>query len=128
MTVANNPKLAEIENETADLDPLDVYVNCEPCVMCAAALSNLGSVRSVFYGCSNPRFGGCGTVLDVQALLNTANGSNDKLGGGGCVEAVNRRIVFSGGHRAEEAVSILKDFYKGENPNAPEDKRKPSRP
>ena len=43
-----------------------VYVNCEPCVMCASALNNDAlKVKAVFYGCSNPRFGGCGTVLDV---------------------------------------------------------------
>ena len=80
-------------------DTVDVYVNVEPCVMCAAALSNLSAVRNVFYGCKNPRFGGCGTVLDVQGLLNT---SVDTGGGGdvgGCGEAANRRIVFSGGHR-----------------------------
>jgi len=32
-----------------------------------------------------------------------------------------------GGFRAEEAVELLKEFYAGENPNAPEDKRKPKR-
>ena len=33
--------------------------------MCAAALSALG-IRRAFYGCSNPIFGGCGTVLPVN--------------------------------------------------------------
>lgn len=33
----------------------------------------------------------------------------------------------SKGHRAEEAVELLKEFYKGENPHAPEEKRKPRR-
>ena len=49
--------------------PIDVYVNVEPCVMCACALSKIPSVRSVFFGCRNPRFGGCGTVLNVQKIL-----------------------------------------------------------
>ena len=35
--------------------------------------------------------------------------------------------LVSAGHRAEEAVLQLKEFYKGENPNAPEEKRKPAR-
>lgn len=103
---------------------IDVYVNVEPCVMCASALSKLNCVRCVFYGCRNPRFGGCGTVLNVQQLLisdSSASQSPEE-------DSSNQKIFFSGGHRAEEAVSLLKEFYKGENPNAPEDKRKPSRP
>ena len=42
----------------------DVYVTVEPCVMCAAALVQLG-VRSATYGVANQRFGGCGSVLNV---------------------------------------------------------------
>jgi len=103
---------------------IDVYVNVEPCVMCAAALSKLDSIRSVFYGCRNPRFGGCGTVLNVQHLLTSSTAD--------CLrpeeDSSNCHIFLSGGHRAEEAIALLKEFYKGENPNAPEDKRKPSRP
>ena len=38
-----------------------------------------------------------------------------------------RDTIISGGHRGDEAVALLKDFYKGENPNAPEEKRKPKR-
>ena len=94
-----------------EFNDIDVYVNVEPCIMCAAALHKV-KVRSVFYGCHNPRFGGCGTVLNVEQLLASVSESG---------------IHYSGGHRAEEAVDLLKNFYKGENPNAPEDKRKPSR-
>lgn len=43
-----------------------LVVTCEPCIMCAAALSLLGLTRIV-YGCRNPRFGGCGSVLAVDA-------------------------------------------------------------
>jgi len=42
-----------------------LYVTCEPCIMCAAALAIL-KIRDVVYGCSNDRFGGCGSVLDVR--------------------------------------------------------------
>ncbi len=74
--------------------------------MCASALQQL-QVGAIFYGCANPRFGGCGSVVDVFRL--------------------DRGIpapLLSGGHRAEEAVQMLREFYKGENPHAPEEKRK----
>ena len=40
-------------------------MTCEPCIMCAAALSLLRLQRVVF-GCANERFGGCGSVLAVH--------------------------------------------------------------
>lgn len=83
---------------------VSVYVTVEPCGMCADALGQL-CVDSVIYGCSNDRFGGCGSVIDVPGL----NGYP---------------IKFTKGVRAEEAVELLKEFYKGENPNAPEGKAK----
>lgn len=43
----------------------DVYVTCEPCIMCAGALSLVG-IRHVYYGCSNDRFGGCGSILPIS--------------------------------------------------------------
>ena len=67
------------------LSECQLYVSCEPCIMCAAALSLLGNHRHpgcptstrqrsrtgpgltrVFYGCPNDRFGGCGSVLSVH--------------------------------------------------------------
>ena len=43
----------------------ELYVTCEPCIMCAAALSLL-QLRRVVFGCANDRFGGCGSVLAVH--------------------------------------------------------------
>lgn len=64
-----------------DLSDCTLIVTCEPCIMCAAALSlvKIGlhltlfrlvmcKIGKVYYGCSNERFGGCGSVLDVRAL------------------------------------------------------------
>lgn len=34
--------------------------------MCACALRQLG-IKEVFYGCENDKFGGCGSVLGVNA-------------------------------------------------------------
>ncbi|TRY73718.1 hypothetical protein TCAL_11093 [Tigriopus californicus] len=87
-----------------------VYVNCEPCIMCASALQQVG-VQGIFFGCANPRFGGCGTVLDVFQVDHT-----------------RRWTPFvQQGFRAHDAIELLKEFYKGENPNAPPEKRKPAR-
>lgn len=80
-----------------------VYVTVEPCIMCAAALYDLG-IKNVVYGCKNDRFGGQ-TVFNVAQVLNT-------------------RTVVKGGHRSEEALNLLKEFYDGVNPNAPPSKVK----
>ncbi|XP_055628284.1 tRNA-specific adenosine deaminase 2 [Toxorhynchites rutilus septentrionalis] len=85
---------------------VSVVVTVEPCIMCAAALINL-NVKEVIYGCRNDRFGGC-TVVDVPGLLKT-------------------KIPIRGGVRADEAMELLKEFYKGENPSAPVPKTKERR-
>ncbi|XP_061901023.1 tRNA-specific adenosine deaminase 2 isoform X1 [Entelurus aequoreus] len=78
-----------------------LYVTVEPCIMCAAAL-RLTNIPVVVYGCKNERFGGCGSVLDISSANLPQTGTSFK-----CVS----------GHRAEEAVEMLKMFYKQENPN-----------
>jgi tRNA-specific adenosine deaminase 2 len=85
-----------------------LYVNVEPCVMCAAAIRLL-RVPTVVYGCRNERFGGCGSVVDV---------ANDDL------PSLGPRLVCIRGPFAEETVELLRNFYKGENPNAPLPRRK----
>lgn len=42
----------------------DVYVTLEPCAMCAGAMQ-LGRVRRVVFGPRDPKFGACGSVLNV---------------------------------------------------------------
>ncbi|XP_062911515.1 tRNA-specific adenosine deaminase 2 isoform X2 [Mobula hypostoma] len=83
-----------------------LYVTVEPCIMCAAALRLL-NIPLVVYGCRNERFGGCGSVLNVPA---------DNL------QHTGAPFQCIGGYRAEEAVELLKTFYKAENPNAPKSK------
>lgn len=85
------------------LKNLSVYVTVEPCIMCAAALNDI-AVKEVIYGCPNDRFGG-ETVLDVTLFY----GNSYKLSGN----------VFR-----NEAMALLKEFYKGTNPFAPEPKTK----
>lgn len=99
---------------TALLTETDVYVTCEPCIMCTAALITYGVGGCVFFGCRNERFGGCGTVLDVYD--------------GSCgLPAARSPLRVSGGHRADEAVALLQRFYEMENMLAPAGKRKVKR-
>lgn len=82
-----------------------LYVTVEPCIMCAGMLRCMG-IREVFYGCKNERFGGCGSVLKIDEDEDLANSL------GPCLKCI-------GGSYAETAIKLLKDFYKQENPNAP---------
>ena len=81
-----------------------IYVTVEPCIMCAFALRTVGLVN-VIYGCRNDRFGGCGSVIDVSQGCKTSE-----------LPVLNARPtncswVF------EKSMHLLKQFYKGENPN-----------
>ncbi|CAH1110374.1 unnamed protein product [Psylliodes chrysocephalus] len=82
---------------------ISVYVTVEPCIMCAAALFSL-KIKKIVYGCRNDRFGGQ-TVFDVASILNPVT-------------------ELKGGYRGEEAMELLKEFYRGSNPNAPAGKAK----
>ncbi|WAR01357.1 ADAT2-like protein [Mya arenaria] len=85
-----------------------LYVTVEPCIMCTGALRCV-RLGKVVYGCGNDRFGGCGSVMDIH--------TDDLPNLGPQFECI-------GGLMAGRAVNILKEFYKGENINAPECKRK----
>jgi len=75
--------------------------------MCAAALMKV-KVKAIYYGCANDKFGGCGSVGNLQEILSKLDTSH--------------KVFISGGHRANDAVELLKEFYNGENPNAPNPK------
>ncbi|KAG1808735.1 cytidine deaminase-like protein [Suillus subaureus] len=88
-----------------------LYVTVEPCIMCASALRQLG-IKEVFYGCENVKFGGCGSVLGVNASVR---------------HPVHPSYQATGGYLREEAIMILRRFYVTENTNAPIPKQKSSR-
>lgn len=73
-----------------------VVVTVEPCIMCLAALHQLG-VKRILYGCENDRFGGR-TVFDGSKFLLD-------------------EISLEGGHGADRAMELLKSFYQQENPS-----------
>eukprot|EP01039_Chlorochromonas_danica_P006401 gene6401-7056_t len=84
-----------------------LFVTCEPCIMCAAALSLLG-IRKVYFGCHNDRFGGNGSILSVH--------SDHSMAGG--------RYEVEAGVLKTEAVRVFQRFYERENRRAPEEKRR----
>ncbi|KAI8506097.1 tRNA-specific adenosine deaminase 2 [Branchiostoma belcheri] len=124
---------------------VQLYVTCEPCIMCAGALRLLSILTCtllagpccsacdvclswfswvltrhdipltdpyipvVWYGCPNPRFGGCGSVLSVHS---------DRL------ESYGQQFKCIGGIFAEPCAALLKQFYGQQNPNAPNPKKK----
>lgn len=83
---------------------LFLYVNVEPCVMCAGALAVL-NLDNIIFGCRNERFGGFGSVLNVP-------------------ENLNYFPTVVEGVQSEESVDLLKQFYSQINPNAPKPKGK----
>lgn len=89
-----------------------LYVTCEPCIMCASALRRVYLTNCV-YGCSNERFGGCGSVLEISSSKNGQNYGYDlKIIKGICEEL---------------SIKLLQSFYACENPFALEPKSKENR-
>lgn len=91
--------LAEImaKHPASILQATDLYVTVEPCIMCASALRQY-RIRSVYFGCLNDRFGGCGGVMTVHAD-----------------QSVDPPYPVFGGLFREEAIMLLRKFYVQEN-------------
>jgi len=94
-----------------EFSQVTLYVTCEPCIMCASALRLVNIINCV-YGCSNDRFGGCGSVLNIA--------QNKEEIRGPCLNIVK-------GVCEESAIKLLQMFYACENPFAPEPKCKENR-
>ncbi|EPQ32309.1 uncharacterized protein PFL1_00505 [Pseudozyma flocculosa PF-1] len=88
-----------------------LYVTIEPCLMCGAALRQVGIQRVVF-GAGNERFGGNGSVLGLH--------DDDALVSSPGYESV-------GGYYRDEAIMMLRRFYITENQNAPKPQSKARR-
>ncbi|XP_065674642.1 tRNA-specific adenosine deaminase 2 isoform X2 [Hydra vulgaris] len=100
-----------------------LYVTTEPCIMCAAAL-RISGLKKVFYGCSNQRFGGCGSRLDVSSFKTEAK-SKSSLSQ--CELQMRSNLECISGCLSQESINLLKLFYTFENPSAPQPKCKTGR-
>jgi tRNA(adenine34) deaminase len=70
-----------------------LYVTLEPCAMCAGAIV-LARVPYVVYGCTDPKAGAAGSVLDVLAE-----------------PRLNHRPQVTGGVLAGECAALLTEFF-----------------
>lgn len=71
-----------------------LYSTVEPCPMCLGA-AGLARVEGVVYGASEPRLGACGSRTDLTQ-----------------VEDLTKGITVLGGVEAEEALSLLQEFFR----------------
>jgi tRNA(adenine34) deaminase len=70
-----------------------LYVTIEPCIMCAGALV-LSKVERLVYGASEPKFGGCGSILDIVRE-----------------KRLNHRVQVTGGVLEKECTGLMKSFF-----------------
>lgn len=123
-----------------------MYVTCEPCIMCAAALfehiptfpctcsksaqqdsqsiENSSGLRLLVFGCYNDRFGGCTSVPPVPQLhpipiegVQVGSTALSEKGSLQCWGSDQPKCRIVGGILCEEAMSLLKEFYNRPNPN-----------
>ncbi|MGH7935873.1 MAG: tRNA adenosine(34) deaminase TadA [Chthoniobacterales bacterium] len=76
------------------LTDCDLYVTKEPCPMCAGALVHV-RIRRVIFGCSDPRGGAAGGLLNL--LQNPS---------------LNHQCEIIAGVRSEECAQLLQSFFR----------------
>mmetsp|Transcript_6370 Transcript_6370/g.9675 ORF Transcript_6370/g.9675 Transcript_6370/m.9675 type:complete len:237 (+) Transcript_6370:17-727(+) len=106
----------------------ELFVTCEPCIMCASALSQIG-IRRVVYGCSNAKFGGCGSILNLHfggsyLLREKPKRETRRESSLDSPVVAYHPYLCRSGVLEEEAVALFRKFYSRLNINAPTPKRK----
>ena len=79
-----------------------LYVTLEPCSMCAGAIV-LSRIPRVVFGCTDPKAGACGSVLDITAQ-----------------PALNHRPEVVGGVLQAECSGLLRAFFAARRRPRPE--------
>src|SRR5881296_4259628 len=72
----------------------DLYVTKEPCTMCAGALV-LTRIRRLIFGCTDPRAGAAGSVMNLLQIPQW-----------------NHRCDIASGILQDECAAILQDFFR----------------
>lgn len=85
--------MAEHAVEDWRLTDCDLYVTKEPCPMCAGAMIH-ARLRRVIFGCPDPRGGAAGGLLNILQM-----------------RGLNHRCEITGGVRAAEAATLLREFF-----------------
>jgi tRNA(adenine34) deaminase len=70
-----------------------MYVTVEPCPMCAFA-AVLARLDRIVFGAADPKFGGCGSVLNVPAA------------------PFNHHVAVRGGVLADKSAALLQAFFQ----------------
>jgi len=84
---------AEAAVEDWRLTDCDLYVTKEPCPMCAGAIVH-ARLRRVIFGCSDPRGGAAGGLLNILQM-----------------PELNHQCEITHGILAEECAGLLKEFF-----------------
>jgi tRNA(adenine34) deaminase len=71
-----------------------LYVTLEPCAMCSGAIQH-ARIANLVYAASDPKTGACGSVVNLMAEAK-----------------LNHHTTVRTGVMAEEAASLLSDFFK----------------
>lgn len=80
--------------ESWRLTGASVYVTAEPCAMCMGALLQ-ARVERLVYGAPEPKFGACGSRLDLTR-----------------VEGLNHTVRVDRGLLADESAALMRSFFK----------------
>ncbi len=76
------------------LTDCELFVTLEPCTMCIGAI-HLARISRVVFAAADPKFGACGSILDVPAEPRW-----------------NHHVDVLGGVRAEDSAQLMRDFFR----------------
>ncbi len=88
-------KNAAKKSDTWRLNNATLYVTLEPCPMCLAAL-HLARLNKVVFGARDPRFGACGSYIDLLKL-----------------QVMTTPFEVTAGILADQSRALLQQFFAG---------------
>ena len=74
------------------LDGCELYVNLEPCPMCACAIIN-SRIKTVYFGSYDKNYGALGSAIDLRQIFNS-------------------KLKVYGGIMEDECDKILEDYFE----------------